>query len=280
MANEIETGNLVLFDAYISANIAPYFRAKNVMSNLITIEELPAGSTAKKFVVRGSHSASVVAQSAQASKSEKTDTSVSLTVQKAVVFYTPTKEAINFSRENEMQVQAEEAAAACATKFEVDALALANGLTASVGSTGVDLTPAVFNEACYKARLTGNPGDLGAALHNTQVYDLRDDLIASSAVVYNTDNSIVSAQNRPSGLVGTLFGVPVYETKNTESINAAADWAGLVCSKYAIAAILNPQFEVESVLNVEYALVETAVRMYYQVGEWVDAAGCYIVSDQ
>lgn len=282
MANETETGNLQLFSEYISGSIVPVFRARNVIKDLITVEELPSGSTSKKFVKRGGHTAAVVAESGSASASERTDTAATLTVQKGVVYYKPTIESIDFSREDELQVHRDEAVKALLTKFEVDALALGSGFSQSVGSTGVDITPAVFRQAAYLAGLTDAPAPLSAFLHNTQLYDLGDDVATSTALYHSggNDASVTNAQSNAVKPMPSLFGVPIYATNNVESINTAADWSGLVCSKYAIAAIWNPDFRVLIEPKAQTGTYEIAISMYYQVGELVDSAGCQIVSDQ
>lgn len=282
MANETETGNLILFSEYISGSIVPYFRARNVIAPLVTMEELASGSTSKKFVKRDGHDAYVVAQSGSVTASERTDTAVTLTVQKGVVHYKPSVEAIDFSREDQLAVERDQAIQALLTKLEVDLLALGSGFSQSVGSTGVDITPAVFRQGAYLAGLTDTPEALNAFLHNTQLYDLGDDVATSTALYHSggNDASVTNAQTNVAKPLPSLFGVPIYATNNVESINTNADWSGLICSRNAIAAIWNPDFKVMITPNSTNLTYEISIWMYYQVGELVDSAGCQIVSDQ
>jgi hypothetical protein len=281
MALETETGNLVLFTDYISAQVVPFFRARNVIKNFITVEELASGSVSKKFQKNGGHTADVVAQSGTATASERTDTATTLTVQKAMVYYKPSIESVDFSREDELRRHRDEAVNALLTKFEVDALALSAGASQSVGSTGVDLTPAVFRNGAFLAGLTDTPEPLNAFLSNTQLYDLGDDVATSTALYHSggNDASVANAQSNVAKPLPSLFGIPIYATNNVPTANASADYSGLICSKNFICAIWNPDFKVLATEVPSNGTYEISISMYYQVGELVDSAGCRLLSN-
>lgn len=281
MANETEFSNFVQVAAYVSANVAEYDRPFVVADNLISHQTLDRGTRAWKFKTRGNFTAAVVAESGSASKSEYTESSVTLTLQKAMVYFEPTHEAQKSLDENGVELLTQEAGKALMQKFEQDALGLANGFTASAGSTGVDLSVAVFREAVYKAQLNDNPDLVSAVLHATQIYDLGSAIVAASGTYFtNEGHDPVRAQTSQSAYVGTLMETPIYRSNNVESINAAADWAGAVFSPKAIAAIKGDSYETYITPVPSKATLEVSVVMDYQVGEWVDAHGAYIVSDQ
>lgn len=282
MANETEYANITQVAAWVSANTAPHFRAASVMLPLITTETLRPGSKSFKFTQKGSLSMSVVAESSAASKSEYTETAVTLALQKGVVYWELTHEIEEYSDRAMLTELTQEAGQAAAEKFDTDALALLDGFSNSVGSTGVDLTPAVFKQAAYIARLNDNPASLTAVLHPTQTSDIEDDILTSTAVVYgNPELQQLLSQQRPmGGYRGTFLGVPIFETTNAEGINTNADWSGAIFSRYALAAIVGSGFKFTVSPNVPNSTREASLIMDYQVGEFVDVAGCGIVSDQ
>jgi hypothetical protein len=114
------------------------------------------------------------------------------------------------------------------------------------------------------------------------LYDLGDDVATSTALYHSGgyDASVTNAQSNAVKAMPSLFGVPIYATNNVKSINASADWAGLVCSKFAIAGIWNPDFKVLIETDATNLIYKISIAMYYQVGELVDSAGAQIVSDQ
>ena len=281
MANETEYGNITQVAAYVSANVAPHFRSASIMLPLITVQPLQPGSSSFKFNQKGSLSMSVVAESGEATKSEYTETAVTLALQKGVVYFEASHELQRYSDRDMISELTAEAGLAAGEKFDTDCLALFDGFSSSVGSTGVDLTPAVFKQAAYTARLNKVPGGVVAVLHPTQTSDIEDDILASSAVVYGDSAANQQVLNQqPGQMRGTFLGVPIYETTLTESLNTAADWSGAVFNKHAIASIYSPQFTVNIAPDVSKSTREVALVMDYQVGEWVDLAGCGIVSDQ
>ena len=83
MASETEysnfTGNIA---AWVASAVAPSFDAKVVAAPLCTVQGWIAGSNAMKFVLAGSLTASVTAESAAATKVEYTETSTTLQLRK------------------------------------------------------------------------------------------------------------------------------------------------------------------------------------------------------
>lgn len=281
MANETEYGNLNQIAAYIAANVKEYDRPFAVTNGLITFEPLQKGSKSKKFTNKGNLTAYVVAESGAATKSEYTETSVTLTLQKAVVFFEPTHEAEAYSDKDLMSELLVEAGNALTQKFEIDALGLFNGFSQSSGSTGVDLTVAAVKEAIYKAQLNDNPDDVAVVLHATQIHDLGSAIIAATGSFFTSEShDLAKAQTAQNPLVGYFLGTPVYRSNNVESINTAADWGGAAFSKKAIAAIKGASYSAMAAQDPQYSTFKMSLIMDYAVGEWDDLSGCLITSDQ
>lgn len=270
------TGNVA---AWVSANAVESFDAKVVAAPLCTVENWMRGSEAKKFVLEGSVTASVTAESAAATKVEYTETSTTLTAQKATVYTETSVEATDFHNEDVLAKIGRKSGEALARKVDTDILGLSDGFSNSVGSTGVDLTPAVFATAAYTLEVNDVPGMRSCILHPISVDDLRQDLIAASAVVYNTETDLFNMQMKERSYQGSLFGIPIFSSTLVEAVNTNADRSGLMFTSQAIALVSAPSMQVMRGENVQSGLHEMNVYLHYQVGELKDEAGVQIVAD-
>ncbi len=292
MANETLYSSAVVLAAAVEAQIAPMFTAAAFMPKLVAAYAVGTPNTnAKKLPKSGTITASVVAEAAAATPQTLTDTSVTLTLQKAVVVTKPTAEALKFTVATTPERHAALAAQACAKKFDVDALALASGFSQVVDST-TSLTVAKLQEAAYTVRLGDIPTDtLAAVLHYKQAYQLGNDIRAATGTFFSNPNfnpggATDAAQSL--GFVTNLFGVNVYQTSNTlvDTAPTPDDNVGLVFApQYAIAALYpegnTPGFEVEIDGSVGFleSVKHIKTTMWYQVAEYVDTAGCRLISE-
>jgi hypothetical protein len=276
-----QTSDLVLFSEAIAGGIVPVFRSKLFVRNFITIADLPGGTKNETFAKRGDHTANTVAEAGTAPVSDRSDASVTLTVQKSVVRYQPTIESIDFSREDEMRVHRDEAASALYDKFEKDVLSLSTGASQSVGTTDTDLTVGVFRQAAFLAGLNEAPAPLVSMIHNVQLNDLGSDVANTDKVYYSggNDSSVVNAQSNIAKPTPSLLGIPIYASNHNATINSGADYSGIVCSKYALCAIWNEQFGVMIEPKAGTLIYDISVYGYNQAGELDDSSMCEIVSD-
>ena len=283
MANETEYSNFTKVAAYVAANSAPAFVASSIMRNLIAVEAPAPGSNAKLFNKKGTLSMSVVAESASATKSEYTETATTVTLQKGVVYFDLTHEAERFTGGNRLQELAEEAGRAAARKYDTDVMAMFDGFSQVVGSTGVDVTVAVFRQAAYTLDLGNAAGDGAFVAHPTAIFDLGTSLIGATGTVWGNagmDPSILSAKKAQAGFKGFFLNLPVYSSTLTESINTGADWSCACLTPYAIASLLVTPFEVDAMKDIPTSLKQASLIMDYGLAEWNDTAGVGILADQ
>ena len=292
MAGETIQSGFTTVAAYVAANMSPYFRTNVVMMNLINTqnfrEKTPGvpGSNALKFGKMGNVTVAVTAEAASATKSTYTETNLSIIAQKASAYVELTLESELFGNDNSSLDQlASDAARAAADKFDVDALALADGFSASTGTTTVALTVNALKDAPYKVRLNKVPGPLVYVLHPTNIRDIQASIITSGAALWGNPTTQLDILGgnpaKDNGRVGQIFGVDIYESTNTKSINAAADWAGLCFSpRYAYAAGILGRFITQIVPIPQTGLNGLSLHMFYQLAEWNDGAGCYIIGKQ
>lgn len=294
MAGETTYSGFTTVAAYVAAFMSPYFRTNVVMLNLLPAQnfrersDTDPGSNALKFGKMGGLTMSVTSEAASATKVTYSETSVSITAQKAVTYVELTDEASLFGNgQSDLEFLTQDAGRAAADKFDLDSCALFSSFSANVvGTTGVTLTVANLKKAPIKVRLGKVSGPVVYVLHPTQIGDLQDNIITSAAPVWANDQTkldILDGQPplNTNGYKGMVLGVPVYETTNVPSINSGADWGGACISpQWAICAGLLGRFRTKIQPLAQTMTDGLAVAMYYNVAIWNDVAGAKIVSKQ
>lgn len=170
---------------------------------------------------------------------------------------------------------------ALADKLDVDITALLSGFSTTVGATTVNITLANLLDAIYNLEVNdaASLGALVGVLHPRQTADLRTELEADTAVIYEgkSDSSIGKATN---GYFGSWFGIDIYQSTNVPTANVGADRAGGVFVRdYALGHVEKWAAKVEAMRWAPirgWVLVATAM---YGVGEVEDSAGVAVVTD-
>lgn len=282
MANETEYSNYITLAAYVDSKLGPYFRASNIMSNLTASFNFSNQSKVLDLPKAGSVTAATVAESTEASNSEYTETKVTLTAAKVVVLSELSEESMKFASANP-QFLTQQQAQAISAKFDTDCMALFDGFSVSVGSTGVNIDLADLKEATYKLRLSSIPGPYVYIMHPTAVHDIQTEMVAATTSVWSNQSeiSLIGGQPGVNGYVGNIFNVNVFESTNIESINSAADW-GCACisPQFALAVGYSGGFETKLEENISKGTIEVKTTLYYDVKEYYDLAGVLMLADQ
>lgn len=290
MANETTTSTLILLAAAVEASIAPMFTPAAIMQPLVAPFSLGIpNAKALDLPVSGTITASTVAEAAASTPGVLTDTKVTLTIKKAVVTIKPTVETLKFSAGGNLARLTDMAVQACVKRYEQDALALAAGFSQSVDS-GTALTVAKTIEAAYLVKAGNIPmvGALDAILSYGASQDVAADIRANTGSFYGNANFNPAAKpgavgERP-GYMGTFFGINWWETGN-HTTGSGNDEMMVIARQYAIAGLYPmgnvPQFEVATSEHMEFTSGNVVLRVYmwYQVGEYVDAAGVRLLAD-
>lgn len=183
---------------------------------------------------------------------------------------------------------AQESGKAIAVKIDGDLCALFAGLNAStaVGATGVDLTVANFIEAIYTMENANVHSPLSCVLHAIQKYDLMTALVNSSnAGALHTNLAELVREGRlpqgqPSnGFWGVFCGVPIYITTEVDTANSAADRAGAMFAREAMAFVQLAPVTVEYDRDSSKRTTEVVATTFYGVGENDEHRGVPIVTD-
>ncbi len=281
MANETIYSGLVQLTAQIAGYVVENLRPAVVMRQLVAMEDITnqAGTMSKKFRKRGSLTASVVAEASASTAQVYSETSVSLTLQKATVYTIPTDEVIRFSDENEVEKLKVEATKAIAQKEDDDLVALFTGFSQTSGSTGTALTVAKINQGSYLLDLNNEDPNRGIVLHPRQVRDIKDEIVASSASVYVGGGvQSVTSFRSGTGFIGSLYGVAVFQTTLIDKVNTNADYCGAIMTQDAIAFLTNDIISMKQVSDPETMAEKIGIAKYYTCAELKDTAGIRLIS--
>lgn len=189
---------------------------------------------------------------------------------------------------------------ACYEKLEVDVMALLDDFSTTAGSSGVNMSLANARAALLSLtnKETGRQGDWAWVLAPVQVSDLIDEIAITGGGmgggVWTTDiQSIVNARPGldPDGLVGGLFGIPVYQTSTSTnpSPNSGADEAGALMVRGvghpegdrpgALCMLIGEPIHTRFDVDVSKRETEIITIWEYAVGERADDFGISIITD-
>lgn len=289
MANETTTSTLTLLAAAVESSVAPMFTPAAIMQPLVAPFSLGIpNAKAMDLPISGTITASVVAEAAASTPATLTDTKVTLTLKKAVVTIKPTIETLKFSIHGQPARLVNLAVQACVKKYEQDALALATGFSQSVDSSTA-LTVAKVIEAGYLVKAGNVPTTvLDCVMSYGASQDVANDIRTSTGAFYGNPNfdpaqKIGAGTVRP-GYLGTFFGINWWETGN-HTTGSGNDEMMVINRDFALAGLypmgLVPEFEVATSEHQEFTSGNVIIRVYmwYQVAEYVDAAGVRLLAD-
>ena len=164
---------------------------------------------------------------------------------------------------------------AIARKMDADLLALANGLSVTVGGVSTAATPALLFQAIAKLRSQGydTANDCAIVLHPNVAYDVASVLTSTFAA----PASMVGNDALRNGFMGMLGGVPVYQSsliaQSSASSNATGDYANLIMHRDAFGLAMMQDIKIESQREATKRGFDLVGSAIYGVGELYDAAG-------
>ena len=166
---------------------------------------------------------------------------------------------------------------AIAKKMDQDLLALFSGFSTGVGGASTALSAAVIAQAVARLRANSVPSDALACVVNPYVaYDLKSSLTNTFA---NPNAGIIQNEAMQTGYVGTLFGVPVFESANIADTGTAGDYVGAVFHRDALGLAMIGDITIETQRRASYVGDDIVASAHYGVGELYDGYGVKITAD-
>ena len=166
---------------------------------------------------------------------------------------------------------------AIAKKMDQDLLALFSSFSVGVGGASTAMSAALVANAVARLRANAVPGDALACVLNPYVaYDLKSALTNTFA---NPNAGIIQNEAMQTGYVGTLFGVPVFESANIANTGTAGDYVGAVFHRDALGLAMIGDISIETQRRASFVGDDIVASAHYGVGELYDGYGCKITAD-
>jgi len=228
-----------------------------------------------------------VAATAPGENADLTSTTIStgvanLTVLENGIMTTLTDYAMNVSESDVVRDLGKLFGEAIARKIDTDLTALFGAFNANtVGSASTAMSADLIFQAVAKLRATGVPTtDLACVLHPLVAYDMKKSITNT----FVNPNAGIGNEAMVSGYVGTIAGVPVYETSNmTDSSGnlpgTTGDFKGALFHKDALGLAMLQDLKIETQRDASLRATEIVATAVYGVGELHDTYGCEIESD-
>jgi N4-gp56 family major capsid protein len=166
---------------------------------------------------------------------------------------------------------------AIAKKIDQDLLALFSGFSTGVGGASTAMSAALVAQAVARLRANAVPSDaLACVVHPYIAYDLKKDL---TNTFQNPNAGVIQNEAMAVGYVGSLFGVPVFESSNIADTGTAGDYVGAVFHRDALGLAMVGDIMIETQRRASFVGDDVVASAHYGVGEIYDGYGVKITAD-
>jgi N4-gp56 family major capsid protein len=166
---------------------------------------------------------------------------------------------------------------AIAKKIDTDLLGLFSGFSGGVGAADAALSAATIARAIATLRANAVPQDALACVVNPYVaYDLKAALTNTFA---NPNAGIIQNEAMQTGYVGTLFGVPIFESANLVNNGTTGDYVGAVFHRDALGLAMIGDVTIETQRRASFVGDDIVASCHYGVGELYDGYGIKVTAD-
>lgn len=278
MANETTTTSLNDLLPSIVAEAMFVANERSIMRNLVKTYDLPMGSgktvTVPRYPVQSA--AGLTEGTDLANTAISTDSAV-LTVAEVGIMATVTDLARMTSASNVIADVGRIIGEAVAKKMDQDLLGLFSGFSTDVGGIDTAMSASLIAKGIATLRANAVPGDeIFCVLHPYVAYDLKANLTNTFA---NPNAGIIQNEAMAAGYVGTLFGVPVFESANIANTGTAGDYVGGIFHRNALGLAMLQDIKIETQRDASLRADEVVATAVYGVGELYDTYGVKVTAD-
>jgi N4-gp56 family major capsid protein len=251
---------------------------RSIMRGLVKNYSIPAGSGKTITVpIYPVQSAAAVSEGSEVTNTAVSTNGVTLTVATVAIRTLLTDLARTSSASNVVADLGRLFGEAIAKKMDQDLLALFAGFQTSIGGGSTAMSASLVAEAVANLRANAVPSDaLACVVHPFVAYDLKKDLTNTFA---NPNAGIIQNEAMATGYVGTLFGVPVFESSNIANNGTAGDYVGAVFHRDALGLAMVNDISIETQRRASFLGDDIVASAHYAVGELYDLYGAKITAD-
>ena len=249
---------------------------KSIMRGLVKNFTMPLNS-GKSIVVPTypTVAAAAVAEGTDLSNTAVSTGGATLTVSEVGVMTTVTDLAIRSSASNVIADIGKVFGEGIAKKIDQDLMSNFDNFSTEVGDgTGAISVNSIF-QAVANLRANGVPStDLACVLHPMIAYDLKAAIGASAYA-----GGDLQTEALRSGYVGTLAGVPIFESSNMSNTGNAGDYKGAVFQRDALGLAMMQDIQIETQRDASLRASELVSTAVYGHGEIFDSYGVEVHFD-
>lgn len=277
MANETTSSTLDDLLSPLVAEALFVANERSIMRGLVRNYTMPMNSGKTIQVpIYPTVSAAGVAENTDLANTEVATSKADLTVSEVGIMTTLTDFARNVSESDVVRDLGKLFGEAIAKKIDTDLTALFDGFSTAVGDGTTALDAAAIFNAVANLRANGVPStDLACVVHPMVAYDLKSGLTNTFA----NPNPGVGNEALRSGYVGSIAGVPVYETSNISNTGTAGDYKGGLFHREALGLAMMQDLKIETQRDASLRATEIVATAVYGVGELHDSYGVELHHD-
>ena len=247
MAGEIVSTTTTLNDliAPIVAEAQFVATEKSIMRGLVKNFVVPKNSgTTLQIPVYGTPAAADLTEADDLTASAVSTSVANITLAEIGLMTNVSDLSLNFSPTNVIADVGRLFGEAIAKKIDQKCIALFDGFSETLGGASVAMTTALLFRAIAVLRSNSVPStDLACVLHPNIAYDLKASMTNTfgTGSVATTD---IGNEAMRTGFVGTVAGVPVYETSAMLNTGTTGDYKGAVFHRDAIALAIGSDIKI------------------------------------
>ena len=276
MANETTSSTISELYTEIVAEAMFTASEQSIMKGLVRNYTIAGGGKSVEVPIYPTVSAAAVSEASDLSNTAINPSSVTITASEVGIMTTLTDLARNSASRNVAQDIGRVFGEAIARKIDLDLTALCDGFSTAVGGADAVLSADTVAQAHANLRNSSVPmNDLALVIHPMVAHDLKRGMTNTYAGL-DTD---ISNEALRSGFIGTLFGVPVFETANMDNTGTAGDYKGAMFHRDALGLAMMQDLKIEVQRDASLRADEIVATAVYGVGELQDSYGIEIIAD-
>ena len=279
MADETTSSTISELYTEIIAEAMFVANERSLMRGLVKNYTISGGGKSVEVPIYAAVSAAAVNEATDLSNTAINPSSVTITASEIGIMTTLTDLARNSASRNVASDIGRLFGEAIAKKIDVDLIALFDSFSKIVGGADVAFSAAKIFEAVAELRNLAVPSsDLACVVHPYIAYDMKSGVSNTFGAGSGATTDIGNEAMR-SGFVGTVAGVPVYESANISNTGTTGDYKGAVFHRDAMGLAMMQDLKLETQRDASLRADEIVATAVYGVAELNDTYGVELMMD-
>ena len=279
MADETTSSTISELYTEIIAEAMFVANERSLMRGLVKNYTISGGGKSVEVPIYAAVSAAAVNEATDLSNTAINPSSVTITASEIGIMTTLTDLARNSASRNVASDIGRLFGEAIAKKIDVDLIALFDSFSKIVGGADVAFSAAKMFEAVAELRNLAVPSsDLACVVHPYIAYDMKSGVSNTFGAGSGATTDIGNEAMR-SGFVGTVAGVPVYESANISNTGTTGDYKGAIFHRDALGLAMIQDLKLETQRDASLRADEIVATAVYGVAELNDTYGVELMMD-